>query len=250
MTVKRKKHYSDNPMSLNNTGDWLILLIIIAGVIASIVLKKLTTAAALTGGILGWVIYTGGGYTGLSLLAAFFILGTAATSWGKRSKLTVHANAGHQSRRTTGQVFANAGVAGLAGLGAILFPTLKPLFQLAIAGSMSSAMADTLSSELGMVYGRRCYNILTWRSDQRGNDGVISIEGTLIGIAGSALIALIANQHFLIIVIAGTIGNLADSFLGALFERKGLITNNTVNFLNTLVGASTAALLIQIPVFG
>lgn len=191
------------------------------------------------------------------MLAAFFILGTAATSWGKRRKLTVHTNAGHQSRRTTGQVFANAGVAALAGLGAILFPAHKALLQLAMAGSMSSAMADTLSSELGMVYGRRCYNILTWKSDQRGNDGVISIEGTLIGISGSALIAAIftlSPTHppgaFIIVILAGTVGNLADSLLGALFERKGLITNNTVNFLNTLAAAAIAALLFQIPAFG
>jgi len=237
-------------MSPNNTGDWLILLVLLSGVIASITLKKLTTAAAITGGILGWVIYAGGGYTGLTLLAAFFILGTAATSWGKRNKLTVHANAGHQSRRTTGQVFANAGVAALAGLGAILFPADKTLLQLAMAGSLSSAMADTLSSELGMVYGRKYVNILTGKPDQRGNDGVISLEGTLIGIAGSVVIALISNQHFLAIVIAGTIGNLADSLLGAFFERKGLITNNTVNFLNTLIAAASAVLLAQIPVFG
>jgi uncharacterized protein (TIGR00297 family) len=232
-----------------NIGDWLILFFIITGAIASVALNKLTTTAAIAGGLLGWVIYAGGGYTGLSLLAAFFILGTAATSWGKRSKLSVHTNAGHQSRRTTGQVFANAGVAALAGLGAILFPAHQPLLQLALAGSLSSATADTLSSELGMVYGRKYINILTGKPDLRGNDGVISLEGTLIGIAGSIAIALISHQHFLIIVMAGTIGNLADSLLGALFERKGLITNNTVNFLNTLIAAASAALLARIPVF-
>ena len=41
------------------------------------------------------------------------------------------------------------------------------------------------------------------------------------------------------IVLAGTAGNLADSLLGALFERGGILNNNAVNFLNTL----TAALL-------
>jgi len=243
-------------MSLSDTGDWLILLFIITGVIVSIALQRLTPAAAITGGILGWVIYSGGGYTSLSILAAFFVLGTAATSWGKRRKQTVHANAGHQSRRTTGQVFANAGVAALAGLGAILFPAQKTLLQLAMAGSMSSAMADTLSSELGMVYGRKYVNILTGKPDEKGQDGVISIEGTLIGIAGSALIAAIftlSPSHpygaFVIVILAGTIGNLTDSLLGALFERKGQLTNNTVNFLNTLVAAAATTLLIQIPAF-
>jgi uncharacterized protein (TIGR00297 family) len=234
----------------NSPGDWITLIIILTGAIASAALKKLTPPAAITGAALGWIIYMGGDKEGLLMLATFFILGTAATSWGKRHKQTVHTNAGHQSRRTSGQVFANAGVAALAGLGAIFLPGQKPLFQLAMAGSISSAMADTLSSELGMVYGRKYVNILTGKPDQKGQDGVISIEGTLIGVAGSAVIALIALHHYWIIILAGTIGNLADSLLGALFERKALISNNTVNFLNTLAGALTAALLTRIPFFG
>src|ERR1700754_614121 len=191
-----------------------VLIILLAGVAASIFFKKLTVTAAITGGFLGWLIYAGGGYRGLSLIAVFFILGTAATSWKKKEKSSIRANAGHQSTRTTGQVIANAGIAALAGLLAVLFPNWKDLFQLMMAGSMSAAMADTLSSELGMVYGRSFYHILTWRLDEKGQDGVISIEGLLIGIIGSAIIALIANDHFWVIVLAGTVGNLADSLLG------------------------------------
>jgi uncharacterized protein (TIGR00297 family) len=219
-----------------------VLFILLAGVAASIFYKKLTVTAAITGGILGWLIYAGGGYRGFLFIAVFFILGTAATSWKKKEKSSIRANAGHQSTRTTGQVIANAGVAAITGLLAVLFPSHKDLLQLMMAGSLSAAMADTLSSELGMVYGRRFYHILTFKPDEKGQDGVISIEGLLIGMIGSALIALIANDHFWIIVLAGTIGNLADSLLGALFERKGLLSNNAVNFGNTLIGALTAGL--------
>ncbi|HZX59247.1 MAG TPA: DUF92 domain-containing protein, partial [Mucilaginibacter sp.] len=60
-------------------------------------------------------------------------------------------------------------------------------------------------------------------------------------IAGSAIIAFIyclnVGRTFWLIVLAGTIGNLADSVLGAKYERKGKIGNNTVNFLNTLIAA-------------
>ena len=123
-------------------------------------------------------------------------------------------------------------------------------------------MADTLSSELGMVYGRRHYNILTWKPDEKGQDGVVSFEGLLIGIAGSVVIAIIyipgqpVSQSgssrvisLLIIVLAGTLGNLADSLLGAFFERQGRLSNNIVNLLNTLTGALAAGLLARIVAF-
>jgi uncharacterized protein (TIGR00297 family) len=243
--------------------DIAVLLILIAGVTASTFTKKLTPAAALTGGMLGWAIYAGVGYPGLILLALFFITGTAATSWKKKEKLHIKGAAAHQGTRRTGQVIANAGVAAIAGLMAVLIPACRSLFFLMVAGALSSAAADTLSSELGMVYGRRFFNILTWKPDERGLDGVISAEGLFIGMVGSALIAIVYglcltwgpdsvrflrpvwDSRVFIVVIAGTIGNLADSWLGALFERRGFLSNNAVNFLNTLIAAGCAGALVR-----
>ena len=224
---------------MHQINNVIVLLILSAGVIASIRLKKLTVAAAITGGVLGWLVFAGGGYTGLGMLAAFFIMGTAATSWKKQQKSL-------QTTRTAGQVLANGGVAALAGLGALILPAYCHLFDLAMAGSLASATADTLSSELGIIYGRRHYNILTWKPDVRGKDGVVSIEGTLIGIAGAAFIALIYSiKHpsfagIGIITLSGAIGNLVDSILGASLERKGHIGNDMVNFLNTLAAGVLA----------
>lgn len=235
---------------LNNI---IVLLILSAGVITSIRLKKLTPAAGITGGVLGWLVFAGGGYTGLGMLVAFFILGTVATGWGRDRKIALLSAGGKgaapQSTRTMGQVLANGGVAALAGLGILLFPAYHLRFELAMAGSLASATADTLSSELGVVYGRRFYNILTWRPDQRGRDGVVSIEGTVIGVAGSAVIAALhaAGHEWSsaagIIILSGTIGNLMDSVLGAALERKHYIGNDMVNFLNTLVAGLLAGVL-------
>ena len=226
---------------LNNV---IVGLILSAGVIASIRWKKLTVPAALTGGLIGWLVFAGGGNTGLVLLAAFFVMGTVATGWKKKEK-----GPAAQTTRTMGQVLANGGVAALAGLSILIFPAHRQLLEIGLAGSLASATADTLSSELGTVYGRRFYNILTWRRDQRGLNGVVSIEGTLIGIAGAAVIALLhAITHgwhagIWIIILSGTIGNLTDSILGAALERKGYIGNNMVNFLNTLIAGLLAGAL-------
>lgn len=231
-----------------HTFDLIILVLLSTGAAASAHWKKLTPAAAVLGVVIGWVIYAGDGYSGLLLLALFFLLGTVATAWKKNEKLVIKGNAAHQSTRNAGQVFANGGVAAIMGLLALL--THKELFSLLLAAGLSSATADTLSSELGIVYGRRNFNILTGKRDEKGLDGVISIEGLLIGIAGSILIAAIyalttswKTNAFVIIILAGTAGNLVDSFLGALFERRGLLNNNTVNFLNTLAAALVAFVL-------
>ena len=92
-------------------------------------------------------------------------------------------------------------------------------------------------------------NILTLKPDTKGLDGVVSIEGTLAGLAGSVLIALIYCLGFgwgifaLLVIISGTAGNLFDSLIGAGLERRGYIGNDLVNFLNTVFAALAAYLL-------
>lgn len=226
-----------------HTVDWFILVFICAVVTASIVFRKLTVAGALTGGILAGLLYKGAGVTGIVMLGAFFVAGSAATAFGRSRKEQLGIAEENKGQRNAGQVLANGGVAALAGLLAWVYPQQASLWQLAAAASLASASADTLSSELGSLYGRSFYNILSFKKDKCGLDGVISLEGTLWGIAGSALIALIFVIAFgysalaLWIVLAGFIGNMADSVLGASLERKGWLKNDQVNFLNTLIAA-------------
>lgn len=210
---------------------------------------KLTGAGVGTGGLVALLIFLGAGYLGLGLLALFFGLGTGATAWRAADKRRLGLAEANRGRRTAGQVLANAGVAGLLGLLSWQLPAWAPLGGLMLAGSFAAATADTLSSELGNVYGRRYVNILSLRPGRRGDNGVISLEGTLLGLAGSALVAgiygLAAGWGPWLgwLLVAGTAGNLVDSVLGATLERRGLLSNNWVNTLNTLTGAGTAAAL-------
>lgn len=228
------------------------LLFLIPAVFLSIKSRKLTPVGGTIGGLIACLIYLGAGFTGIALLAAFFLLGTGATSWQRRTKEQLGAGEERQGQRTAGQVLANGGIAGLLGLLAWVWPEHADLCRLMMAGSLAAATADTLSSELGTVYGSRFYNILTFRKDRRGENGVISLEGTLIGIAGSTLIACIYgigygwSHEAAWIIVGGTAGNLADSVLGATLERKGVIGNNAVNTLNTLTGALIAGLVTTI----
>ena len=228
----------------------LLALILGSVMVLSVVLKKLTLLGALTGGLIGLGVYAGAGFIGIGWLGAFFILGIAATAHKQQWKETAGVADKKERVRTAGQVLANGGAAGLLGFATLLTPQHATTLQVMMAASLASATADTISSELGVVYGRRFYNIRTFQKDKRGLDGVISWEGTLLGIGGSVLIALLYAVVFgmtinvLWIVIAGTIGNLSDSYLGATLERSHRLNNNGVNFLNTLIAALVAGLLL------
>jgi uncharacterized protein (TIGR00297 family) len=227
-----------------------LFLILSAIIIISVRTGKLTIYAAITGGFIAILIFIGAGYTGLTMLAVFFIFGTLATSWKKDEKLQAKSVKDQSVKRNSGQVIANGGVAAIMGALVYFIPEKAELFRLMMAASLASAMADTLSSELGMIYGRGFYNIITLKREEKGLDGVISLEGVVIGIIGSAIIALIYGFGFdwdvriLFIIIAGTIGNLSDSVLGALLERKHYLNNDAVNFLNTLIAALIGGLCL------
>jgi len=231
--------------------DLYIYIILIAAAVWSYSSGKLTLAGAATGALTGFIIFKGAGPAGFIMLTFFFTVGSAATKWQREKKAEMNASDREKGRRTAAQVIANSGVAVILSLLNLKQPHIS-IFPFIIAGSFAAATADTLSSELGTVYGKRFYNILTLKTDKRGSDGVVSVEGTFIGIAGALVIALIHalsygwNILILWIVIAGFVGNLADSVLGATLERKGLMGNNVVNFLNTAVGAIVCRLLLLI----
>lgn len=221
----------------------LVMAALCAGAFAAYRLGKLTRAGAVAAGLTGIIVFFGSGYFGLAVLFAFFGMGVLATAHGKARK-AVHGEA--QQRRNAGQVFANGGMAALLSL--LMTAGEGPVlpYPIMLAAALASAAADTVSSELGTLYGRRFINILTFRREANGLDGVVSLEGTFVGIAASAVIASIyfafggGRTGWLIITAAGTIGNLADSILGATLERKGIIRNDAVNFMNTAIAALAA----------
>jgi uncharacterized protein (TIGR00297 family) len=224
-----------------------MLFVVLLAVFAIVTIKsgKLTPLAALAACVTGALVYIGTGYKGISLLGLFFLLGTLATAHRKSEK----SKGEHPQQRTAGQVFANGGVAAIMGGAAFMLPPYKELLLLLAAASLASATADTLSSELGVIYGKRFYNILTFRRDAKGLNGVVSLEGTLLGAAGSFFLAAIYGvitgheDYIWIVGVAGVAGNLADSLLGATLERKNILGNNAVNFLNTAAAALLAFIL-------
>jgi uncharacterized protein (TIGR00297 family) len=223
----------------------IFVIVLVLSVVITVYTKKLTVTASVTAALIASFIYLGVGFCGIILLGSFFLLGVWATSWKKNLKKHLSLSEDNEATRNTAQVLANGGVALLLSIIALMFPDLQELMMLLIACSFSSATADTTSSELGIVYGKNFYNITNFKPDIRGENGVVSIEGTLLGLLGSIVIAIIYcictgwnTSSALIIIAAGTIGNIADSILGATVERNGFLGNNVVNFLNSLIAAA------------
>jgi uncharacterized protein (TIGR00297 family) len=233
-----------------NDNEWIVILLLLTGMFLSVKLKKLTLGGALTGGLTGFVIFLGAGYLGIVLLGFFFISGTLVTSHQAVLKNENAKIVQEENQRTAGQVFANSGCAALAALLAYVDETNSTLYIVMMTASLAPATSDTFSSELGTVYGKKFYNCLSFKADMKGENGVISLEGTLFGLIGAAFIAIIyfifkgCFYHVFLIITAGLAGNFSDSVLGATLERKHYITNNVVNFISSAIAAWIVLLLV------
>src|SRR5258708_18655793 len=114
------------------------------------------------------------------MMAFFFRGGSAATSGKLKWKEQQGLAENEKGTRTAMQVMANAGVPAIIGLIESLYT--NPGLPVMMAAAFAAATADTLSSELGNVYGSRYYNILSFKRDQRGPNCVVRLERTLFGL--------------------------------------------------------------------
>lgn len=201
------------------------------------------------GFLLGTAIYACLDWRGYVLLLAFFVLGTLATRTGYARKAAAKLAQEKGGRRGAKNALSKVTVPMFAAFFAAT--TEHPvLFALAFAGALATASSDTVSSELGQLWGRRTFLITTFRPVPRGTEGAVSLEGTLAGVAASLLVGglgygvgLFPAAGVAVVVIAAFVGTTLESLVGATIEKRGLLDNEAVNFLNTLCGALAAAAL-------
>lgn len=224
--------------------NWLYgLLAVSVFAVGSVALRKIDVAGGIAGWFCAFAIFLGGGWTCLGLLLVFFAGGSFASGWGFAQKQTLGVAQENEGKRSVIHALSNAGVAAACGVLAWLFPNDAALYQTMLAASLAAATSDTFSSEFGTLYGKQFVNILTLKPEKRGLDGVVSLEGLAWGLAGSALVAIVFSiglgwgSSTLVILGVGLVANALDSVLGATLQRRGLMTNHSVNFVTTLFGA-------------
>ena len=217
---------------MTGLAEVLILFFVLASVsFVAFRKRSLDFFGILAANALGIMVFVGGG---LPLFLAFTIVFFAAETVTRVSRLK---RKGSFEARSMGNIFGNGLVATLAALSG------SPL---AFFGAVSAALADTFSSELGSLSSDSPVMITDFRRVPAGTDGGITFLGLLVACAGGLLVGA---MHFFvfaslplafIVFLCGFFGSVFDSFLGAVFQGKGLLDNNSVNFFATVFGALLA----------
>lgn len=235
-------------------GRWAIggLLTLIFTVLARWV-RGVTNAGALAGAVCCFILYAGGGPGAFAALITVFALAWITTRIGyqRKQKLGI---AERREGRNAFQVLANLGVAtvcaAIFALGHNRFDHSKIVFLLAMSAALSEAAADTVSSEVGQALGKKARLITNWKPVPPGTNGAVTLTGTTSGIAAAAIVSSVCllgglvPAHWLPVSVgAAFLGMVVDSFLGATLERRGLLNNDSVNFLSTLVSALASSWL-------
>ena len=195
--------------------------------------------------IMGIVIIFSAGVNWLLLIVLFLVMSLLATKYSKKYKRSLGQ---FEGRRTSKNVISNGVVACfMAAFGGYYLP-----FVGGFIGAIATATADTLGSEIG-VLDPHPRLITTFQSVDPGTNGAVSVLGTVVGIVGAGVIGIVAFllgivpsplSAIAVSIISGFIGCFTDSILGALFENRGMITNEHVNLMATIVGAIVGILLI------
>jgi uncharacterized protein (TIGR00297 family) len=232
--------------------------------VAAYGLRFLDLDGAILAGLFGGSIIYFGDWTWLTPALAFFIPASLASIWASK-RGAVRQQRGH--RRDAVQVFANGAPAWTLVIlhGFIPIPDAYWLF----AGAFSAAAADTLATEIGTALRGATRSIVTGRRVEPGTSGGISVAGSLAALTGAAIVAAAASAarpesgplYGGLLVVAGFLGAMIDSFLGATLQVRyrdaagrvtehaftygqpntkigGLswVTNDTVNFFCTAAG--------------
>ena len=228
---------------------WTAALVTLIFAVLARLVRGVTLSGSLAGAVVCFVLLATAGPGAFAVLVLVFVFTWLATRFGYRRKQKL-GTAERREGRTASQVVANLAVAtvcaALAGL------TGKAAFFIAMSAALCEAAADTVSSELGQTQTGYVRLITTWEVVPVGTDGGVSRMGTAAGVVvsivvsgGCGLFALLPQRELLIPALAGILGMFIDSYLGAVFERRGVLNNNWVNFFSTLAAAGIALLLTR-----
>ena len=228
---------------------WAAGLVTVAFTTLARWMRGVSRSGAAAGAMVCFLMYAGAGSGAFLALISVFALTWLTTRWGYQRKQKLGTAEKGDGRRAS-QVLANLSVAaGCAVLHGISGG--REVYLLCMVAALSEAAADTVSSEFGQAQSENARLITTWELVPAGTDGAVSPAGTLAGIAAALFVSLMCTlagllpwKWLAISATAAVAGTLADSYMGALLERRNVLNNDVVNLLSTLLAAGLAGLLV------
>lgn len=225
--------------------------------------------------VIGCTVIFLGGIQWFILLVSFLIFASITTKYRYEQKNELHTAQEKKGARGWRNVIANGGIAIISSLGYSF--TNSVVFEMMFLGAISTAAADTLATEIGLLSETEPHLIISFgQRVKRGVSGGVSLLGETASLLGSFLIAVVATiigfsglptlQLWVISLVSGFFGSTFDSILGATVQsryecpicsdvtekrihcncptklKKGysFIDNNLVNLGSTALGALVA----------
>lgn len=221
---------------------WIAAAVTLAFAMLARSLRGVSTSGAVAGGVVSFALYACAGPSAFAALVSVFALTWGATLWGYPGKQRLGI-AERREGRNASQVLANLAVSAVCAV--LYFHDQREIVLVAAAAALAEAAADTVSSEIGQAGGASPRLITTWERVPVGTDGGISVAGTLAGMISALLVAMVCRaggllswRRSLAAAVAGTVGMLADSYMGAVFERRRKLNNDLVNLCGTAIAAA------------
>ena len=226
---------------------WLAGLVITVPItFMAYVARAVDRSGATVGVLLATVLYAYAGWPGLVMLGGLMVVGTGVTQWAYTRKEVLGVAEGRGGRRGIGSVVANAGAGVAFAILAVVTPYYEA-FTIAMVAAFATALFDTTATELGQAFARRQVLITTWRAVPEGTTGGVSVLGTLSGVGGATVLAvlawamgLISGAAVLAVVLGAFFGSTLESFLGATMGKGSRSDHHLRNLVNTVAGAGVA----------
>ena len=209
---------------------------------------------------LGTMLWTTLGWRGWTVCVLYLFLGQIVTKVGFQEKEELGIAEKRGGRRgpenvwgsaLTGVVCAGAAATAMR-TGDLFLGLTSNAWVLGYVASLATKLADTFASEIGKAYGKTTFLITTLKPVARGTEGAVSLEGTVASVIGGLLLPIYAYGvvglvnglgGVAIATFAAFVATMVDSLIGATMQEKegmGWMTNEVVNFFNTVIGASLA----------
>lgn len=240
---------------------------VLFAILQSKLLKVLTLEGFFHSLALGTMLWSTLGWQGWTTCVLYLFLGSAVTKVKYKYKASLGIAEGRGGRRGPENVWGSAATALIcAALSVQINPSVavegtSSIFGLSYnalvlgyVSSLATKLADTFASEIGKAYGKTTFLITTFEKVEPGTEGAVSLEGTAAAAVGGSLLPIYATfigllhgwESIVIATLAAFLATNAESLIGATLQGKTgykWMTNEVVNFFNTLIGATIAIFL-------